>query len=128
MEPIEITLRNDGGEIDCTLSSLPNDDEDSGVVPGEESQVTIVYAIPAASGTSTLPRAVASPGTTARIMNLAPGTYHVIALDTNRNLDDADSKELATLAGQGKSVTVVPGGTVNVQVEPIEPAGEGLIP
>jgi hypothetical protein len=52
----------------------------------------------------------------------------VVALDTSRNLDDADSKELATLAEQGKSVTVVAGGTVNVQVEPMKPAGEGLNP
>jgi hypothetical protein len=61
-------------------------------------------------------------------MNLAPGTYRVIALDASRNLDDADSKELATLAEQGKSVTVVAGGTVNVQVEPMISAGEGLNP
>ena len=127
-EPVEITLRNDGGEIDCTLSSLPNGAEDAGAVPAEESQMTIVYAIPAGSGTSTLPRAAASPRTPARIMNLAPGTYHVVALDANRNLDDADSKGLATLAEQGKSVTVLAGGTINVQVEPIKSAGEGLNP
>ena len=127
-EPVEITLRNDGGEIDCTLSSLPNGAEDAGAVPAEESQMTIVYAIPAGSGTSTLPRAASSPRTPARIMNLAPGTYHVVALDANRNLDDADSKGLATLAEQGKSVTVLAGGTINVQVEPIKSAGEGLNP
>jgi len=127
-EPIVVTLRNDGGEIDCTVSSLPNDAEDPGLVPTEESQTAVVYAIPAIAGTSALPRAVASPRTTARIMNLAPGTYRVVALDTSRNLDDADSKELATLAEQGKSVTVVAGGTVNVQVEPMKPAGEGLNP
>ncbi|MGA2049559.1 MAG: carboxypeptidase-like regulatory domain-containing protein [Terracidiphilus sp.] len=127
-EPMVVTLRNDGGEIDCTLSSLPNGAEDSSLLPAEESQTAIVYAIPSVSVNSPLPRAVASPRTTARIMNLAPGNYRVIALDASRNLDDADSKELATLAEQGKSVTVVAGGTVNVQVEPMISAGEGLNP
>ena len=127
-EPIEITLRNDGGEIDCTVSSLSNDTEDSGVVPAEESQMTIVYAIPVAFGTSTLQWAAASSHAPARIMNLAPGTYRVVALDRNRNLGDADSKELASLGEQGKSVTVVAGGTVNLQVEPMKSADEGLNP
>jgi hypothetical protein len=127
-EPIEISLRNDGGEIDCTISSLPVGDGDAGVGAEDELDPTIVYAIPAGSRFSTLPRGAAFHGVPARLLNLAPGTYRVIALKTNRNLDVADSQELAWLADQGKTVTVVAGGTVNVQVDLIQPSGEALNP
>lgn len=126
-QPIEITLRNDTGEIDCTVNTL-SADEPGNAATGGLMNPAIVYAIPAESNPVPLPRAGVMPGTPARIANLAPGTYRVIAVDGLRNLDAADAAELAKLAGQGKTVTVGPGGAVNVQLDLIETDSEGANP
>jgi len=52
----------------------------------------------------------------------------VIALDSFRDLNSVDPQELAKLIAQGKTVTVAPGGTVNVQLDLIKSGSEGLNP
>ena len=123
-EPIEVTLRNDAGEIDFTLNALPGANQSAGEDAAELGGVA-VYAIPTGARVVNLPRAGASPGSLGRLANLAPGAYRVVALDTFQNLDTMDAQELAKLADKGKSVTVVAGGSVDVQLDVIKTSVEG---
>jgi hypothetical protein len=123
-EPIQITLRNDGGEIDCTLNAPPGLDQGSGEDTAQLG-AAMVYAIPAGPRSTNLPRTGVFPGSPGRISNLAPGAYRVIALDSYRDLDSMDVQELAKLADRGKTVTVPAGGAVNVQLDVIRTSVEG---
>ena len=123
-EPIEVTLRNDAGEIDFTLNALPAMSESAGEDAAELGGVA-VYAIPTGVRGMNLPRANGFPGHPGQISNVPPGAYRIIAMDTFQNLDTMDARELAKLADKGKSVTVVAGGTVNVQLDVIGTGDEG---
>jgi hypothetical protein len=126
-EPIEITLRNDTGEIDFTLNAPPAANQNAGEEASELSGAA-VYAIPTGTRGVNLPRTGGFPGSLGRLPNLAPGAYRVVALDTFQNLDAMDALELAKLADRGKSVSVVAGGTVNVQLDVIKTSVEGQNP
>jgi hypothetical protein len=125
-EPIQITVRNDVGEIDCTVNS--SDGWPASDYVANLMRSPMVFAIPAGPRGTILPQAGFSPGRAAQIMNLAPGTYRVIALESFQDLNNMDAQELAKLADQGKTVTVAPGGTVNVQVDLIKSGAEGQNP
>jgi hypothetical protein len=103
--PIEITLRNDGGQIDCVVVDR------SGGPSGAQ-----VYAIPMGPHISRILQIGGSMGGRVSISNLAPGTYSVIALDGFSDLNSMDTRELDRLAEKGKTVTVTAGGNVNVQI------------
>jgi len=126
-EPIEITLRNDGGEIDFTLNAPPAANQSAGE-DAVELGAAAVYAIPSGTRGANLPRAGGFPGALGKLPNIPPGAYRVVALDTFQNLDAMDALELAKLADKGKSVAVVAGGTVNVQLDVIKTSVEGQNP
>lgn len=127
-EPINITVRNDPGEIDCTVNSLPMGPQGATVAVSLHFNSSMVFAIPSGPRGPNLPRAPVFSGRPAQIMNLPPGTYHVVAFDSYRDLDNMDTQELAKVAEQGKTVTVAAGGTANVQVDLIKADVEGLNP
>jgi len=113
--PIQVTVRNDGGHIDCTVNSPSPPHRIGGYSIGASG--VVVYAIPAGPRVSPIPQAgVAMDGRT-QIANLAPGTYRVIALEAYRDLDSMDTNDLSQLAEKGKTVTVAAGETVSVQVD-----------
>jgi hypothetical protein len=126
-EPIHITVRNDFGEIDCTVNSVVAEPS----TPDMQFYLMhspVVFAIPDGPRGATPLQATFFGGRPVQISNLAPGTYHVIALDSFRDLNSVDPQELAKLIAQGKTVTVAPGGTVNVQLDLIKSGSEGLNP
>jgi hypothetical protein len=117
--PIQVTVRNDGGQINCSVNSPPLQ---------SPAQVRIravsfggsgfaAYAIPVEKSISRVFQAGAGINGEARITNLAPGTYTVIAFDGYRDLGSMDTNELTRLSEKGKTVTVTAGETVNVQIE-----------
>jgi hypothetical protein len=115
--PIEITLRNDGGTINCILNSSLTQSADSGSFGFFSGASGVaVYAIPMEQGISYISQAEPVMNGRTRISNLAPGTYSVVAFENYRDLNSADSGEVAHLAERGKVVTVPAGGTVNVQL------------
>jgi len=126
-EPIEITLRNDAGEIDFTLNTPPVGEQSAGG-DADELGGTAVYAIPTGTRGPNLPGARGFPGRPGQLPNIAPGSYRVVALDTFQNLDAMDAQDLAKLADKGISVNVVAGGTVNVQLDVIKTSVEGQSP
>ena len=118
VQPIEVTIRNDGGMIDCTVNTPNADRQNPGPVSGKFSNIPTVYVVPAGPRLSGFPQAqIWGPNGNAHFENLAPGLYHVVALSRFRDLNNVDPAELANLMAQGKSVTVEAGATTSVRVD-----------
>lgn len=128
--PIEVTVRNDGGAIDCTLPNAPKADAQSGsgmirgYYGGFSPDASQVYAIPSGSRFSRVPNSPINFNGTARIESLAPGLYRVFALKKFEDLNSADPAELASLLAQAKIVRVEPGSSTSVQVDFAKPDEE----
>jgi hypothetical protein len=115
--PIEVTLRNDSGKIQGQIQSS-----------GDTSSSTVfIYAIPLFPTTSQVPQGFAYGSSQFTIPNLAPGSYHVVALDGSTEIDPSDPQQLAKYTGKGQTVTVEANGTASVQLEVI-PSNEGSAP
>lgn len=119
--PIEVTLRNDAGTITGQLNQA------AAAATGAVS-VTYIYAIPLFPTTSTVPQSATQSTGQFTIPNLAPGSYHVIALDEAEEIDPTDPQELAKFTGKGQTVTVEAGGTAQVQLDIIRSGDEGTNP
>jgi Carboxypeptidase regulatory-like domain len=121
--PIEITVRNDTGDIQGTVNSEANAGAATGADSGEV-KLVFVYAIPQFAYTGRIAQMPTGPIGNFELPNLAPGTYSVIAFDRNIeiNMDDADG--LARISAQGQTVTVEAGGTAQVQVSQIHSGEE----
>jgi hypothetical protein len=113
--PIEITLRNDTGEIEGTVNSEANAGAATGAGSGEVKQ-GFVYAIPQFPHMGRIAQIPGAPIGNFELPNLAPGTYSVVAFDRNIEIDTYDADGLARISAQGQTVTVEAGGTVQVQL------------
>ena len=117
--PIEVTLRNDVGSISGQLNqsaSAATTPAGSASVLGVVSRAHI-YAIPLFPTASGVPQTVAQTSGQFMISNLAPGSYHVIALEDAEEIDPADAQDLSKYTGKGQTVTVEANGTANVQLD-----------
>ncbi len=130
VQPIEVTVRNDGGTIYCTVNNPPNaDGRNAGPVSGKFFNGPTVYVIPTGLRLSGFPQAqIWGPNGNAQFENLAPGVYRVVALSRFKDLNTADPSELANLMAQGKSVTVEAGATTSVRVDFANPDAEEPTP
>ena len=114
--PVEITLRNDMGNIECTLNSPANADAaDAG--SGEVKQV-FAYAIPQFAYSGRIPQAFGTTSGTYEFHNLAPGLYKVVTFDGRHEIDTEDAGDLARISAQGQTVTVEGGGTDESRSKP----------
>ena len=116
--PIEIVLRNDLGTINGQIARQAGDA--SLITPslqvGEIPQI-YVYAIPLFQTAATaVPTGWASEGQF-MLANLAPGSYRVIACDSEQEIDFRTPEALAAWEGKGRVVTVNPGATATVQLD-----------
>ncbi|MBB6144616.1 hypothetical protein HNQ77_002572 [Silvibacterium bohemicum] len=123
--PIEITIRNDFGTLKGQLNQSST--AAASTSSGEISRIYI-YAIPLFPTTSQVPQSTTQAGGQFTMTNLAPGSYHVIALDQSREIDANDTESLAQYTGKGPTVTVEANGTVNVQLDVIQTGGEVSTP
>jgi len=111
-EPIEVTLRNDpgtiAGKVDMTAPG-------AGGGPGEVPQIWI-YAIPLFPTTGHMPEAPLRDNGQFSLGDLVPGSYRVVACDTQQAIDFHSQDALAAWSGKGQVVTVDPNGTANVEL------------
>jgi hypothetical protein len=121
--PIEIMLRNDTGEIDCTVDTAANGAPTANSEGGEVHE-GFAYAIPQSAYPGMIPRAFGTPDGTFKFRNLAPGTYTVVAFDRDVEMDIKDAEQLSRIAAQGKTVTVEAGVTAQVEVNLIPGGAE----
>jgi hypothetical protein len=112
--PVEVTLRNDGAEIDGSIVGMtasPNPAIPAGVGP---TAAAFVYIVPVRGGGQVTPL-VTQPNGDFGIQQLAPGTYRVLAFDRPRN-DLEFSDEEAMRKFDPQVVTVLPGQKEKVRV------------
>lgn len=116
--PIQITLRDDAASITGQITGAAGQ-AGGAPAPGENPQVW-VYAIPLFATAGTLPEgAVRADGNTFALMNLAPGSYRVIACDARQDIDFHTADGLAAWTGKGQTVVVDAGGTARVTLDVI---------
>jgi hypothetical protein len=126
--PIQITLRNDGGQISGTVSSSSSvAGSPSGWDVGELAAI-FVYAIPQFPTSSQIPQAFVQNSGKFTIPDLLPGSYRVVAFDALQEIDTSDAQQLSRLTAKGQTVTVEAGGTASVQLELTQTSAEGATP
>jgi hypothetical protein len=112
--PIDITLRNDGGQI-SGLVSLPQ--ATSAANPGETT-IVYVYAIPQFPTTSPATISQQQLASSFTIGNLTPGAYKVAACDQAH--DPTDLPALAPCIAKAQNVIIQANGTENLQLELVQ--------
>lgn len=118
--PIEITLRNDTGQLECATKAP------GGLVSGdnsvaEDAPPAFVYALPQFPSQQRIYQSVAQIQSS---LSLPPGKYLVVAFDQAHEIDLDDPEEISRLTAHGQTVTIVPGATTQVQLDPIPVAEE----
>jgi hypothetical protein len=109
LPPIEVTLRNDGAEIDGSIVEMANRNSGSSTnVAG------YVYIVPARGG-GEMRIVTPQPNGEFQMQQLAPGTYRVLAFDRPRN-DLEYWNEDAMRKYDAQMVTVVPGQKEKIRV------------
>ena len=113
--PIQVTLRNDGGKIACTINpSSPGPETNAGA--GEVGLV-FVYAIPTFPSVAQVMQIGGQITDPLQIIGLAPGVYRVFAFDRVEERAQNDPQSLLRRDLKGQTVTVEAGSTVNVQLD-----------
>ncbi len=124
-EPIEITLRNDMGLLECTAKTTPSDPSTSSSTT-PELRTIFISAISLGSGQHRVYRGVAHlPNGAKAPLFLPPGNYLVLAFEEDHEIDLDDADALSRLSSRGQTVTIQPSATVDLQVDPIRSADEG---
>jgi hypothetical protein len=127
-QPIQIILRNDMGFLECTPKADTASTSDQVAGPDENaasSSPIPIYIISTGSGSHHMyfSYARADFSSPASLLPLPPGNYLVLAFEKEHEIDIDDADAMARLAAQGQTVTIQPGATLDLQVEPIRDGG-----
>jgi hypothetical protein len=115
--PIEITLRDDGGEVSGTVEEATSTEGNS-VRSGENPQFRYVYLLPMGESTWPQPPTVRTLDGTFKMEQVAPGDYLVAAFDqVQQDLPYGSEEALRPLEGKGQAIHVEAGQKVNVRVK-----------
>lgn len=116
--PIEVVLRNDAGTIKAQFSAQAGDAPRivSSFQVGEVPQI-YVYAIPLFPTAAMVAATSWASDGEVTLPNLAPGSYRVIACDSEQEIDFHTPEGLAAWDGKGRVVNVDPGATATVQLD-----------
>ena len=115
--PIEVVLRNDFGSIAGQIIGQAGNENGFGAAPAVgEIRDIYLYAIPLfPTRSSVVATGWLTPGQF-KIPQLAPGSYRVVACDSQQEFDSHTPEGLAAWDGKGQVVTVEPGGTAAAQL------------
>lgn len=120
--PIEITVRNDIGRLECWSKTSPAAVQ-AGSAGEIEIALTFVYAIQQSPGTQRIYQSVAQfRGNQSIPLFLPPGRYSVVAFKQPHDIDLDDAEELSRLAKEAQTVTIEAGASAQVEVDPIPTA------
>ena len=112
-QPVEVTLRNDGGTLSGDVKSL--------ATPASPQSVTNpqvwIYAIPLFSTAAAMRNLMPNSDGRFTFYNMAPGPYRVVACDAPQDIDFHSPEGLAAWSGKGQTVTLDPAGTASVDLD-----------
>lgn len=110
--PIDVTLRNDSGQIQCTVAANNATDE-------APQQSATYYVVAIAQFSAAMPMQFAwTQSNRATIVNLAPGLYRVAAFDGTPTIDLDDPDQVSRVMAKAQTVRVEPISTATLQVQP----------
>jgi hypothetical protein len=116
--PIEVTLRDDGAEVSCTVEEVTGA-EGSSEQSGENLPSRYIYLLPEEGG-GQLRQMNTGQGSTFKVEQVPPGNYLVVAFDqVQRDLPYGSEEALRPLEGKGRMIHVEAGQKVNVKVKVI---------
>jgi len=121
--PIDITVRNDWGQIECDVH-----DSRASAGPDAEMENVFLFAIPQFASAARIPQMTLGNAGDFDLPRIPPGTYRVIAFDKEQQINLDDAKEMARWNSLGQLVKVNPGGTATVQLEVIKTTELGANP
>jgi hypothetical protein len=119
VQPIEITLRNDVGwlQLSARAPSVEASTDSSGA--GDLSPVSF-YCIPLSPNQRRIYQAaVQAPFQETASLPLPPGSYSVVAFENEHEIDLDDQDEMSRLATHAQTITIQPGATAEIQMDPI---------
>ena len=114
--PIEVTVRDDGAEVEGTIEEAGGSDTTGtrGASPGQFQGT--VYFLPMDSGGGQMKQAFVPDGKF-QVQQLAPGTYHVLAFDSpQQDLEYASEEVMRQYDSKTQIITVVPGQKVQLRL------------
>ncbi len=122
-QPIEITVRNDAGQIGCTVHSSTLQ-----TAVGQPLFV-FIYAIPLTAIALTPLQMGAPLNMESMLSAVPPGTYRVIALDQSINVDEVEKEDMDRYTSKGQTVTVEAGSkaTVSLSVSHVNNASSDIV-
>jgi hypothetical protein len=122
-QPIQIVLRNDTGFLACTPKADPAATPDQ---VGAQSAPIPIFVISLGAGPRQIRPWYTRGGADVQMpaLPLPPGKYLVLAFENDRQIDLDNADAMSKLAAQGQTVTIQPGATLNLQVEPIRDSDE----
>jgi hypothetical protein len=127
--PIEITLRNDVGYLRGKLRAEPQTASVSSAAPQVRPAIFLVISLarhriyPAIGGWPAI--AAGNTGGLDGSVPLPPGDYLVLPFANNQQIDMDDQDAMSRLASTGQTVTILPGATVEIEVDPAAADGGG---
>lgn len=114
---IEVTVRDDGAEVQGTIEGIKND-EDRGAeffTPGQAQ--ANVYFVPMSGSGGQLKEAWVSVGGKFQAEQLPPGTYRVLAFDRQQqDLEYASDEAMRQFDSKAQVISVVPGQKVQLRL------------
>jgi hypothetical protein len=118
-QPIEITLRNDVGWLKLSAATPPAATSADSSGAGDLSPVSF-YCIPLSPNQKHLYQAaVQAPFQETTSLPLPPGSYLILAFEKEHEIDLDDPDAMSRLAAQGRTVTIQPSATTEIQMDPI---------
>jgi hypothetical protein len=117
--PIEITLRNDMGFLICRAKTpLASTAAINAYVNEQISMVDVLPLSPNQKRIYFAPMQ-AQIGVRSFPVPLPPGNYLVVSFAHDREIDLDDPNEISRLASEGQTITIQPGATTEIEVDPI---------
>jgi hypothetical protein len=107
--PIELILKGNGAEIDCTVL----DDKQT---PIPEAHVTLLPDPPRRSQNALRAECQTDASGKCTLLGIAPGDYHAFAIAKDDSADFNDPAIMGSLEKVGKAVTVAQGDRTSMQI------------
>lgn len=115
--PIEITVRDDGAEVEGTIERTPARGGDKTGFKSPGASQGNVYFVPSDDGTGQFRVAWLSPDGTFQLHQLPPGVYRILAFDRQQpDLEYASEEAMAKYEPKSQVIRVVAGQKVRLQL------------
>jgi len=114
--PIEVTVRDDGAEVDGTVEGAGGFETAGTRMPSPGQFQGTVYFLPMDSRGGQMKQAFVPDGKF-QVQQLAPGTYHVLAFDSpQQDLEYASEEVMRRYDSKAQIISVVPGQKVQLRL------------